>query len=189
MIFKEKKYPENIFEGKKILDIGCGRNKVEGATGLDHAELPGVDIVCNLNEALPLEDESYDVVVANQVLEHIDNMIGLVYEAHRVLKKGGIFVIHCPYFRSSWAWIDPTHVRAFTVSSLDYFCEGTWIYSQNRFKEYGFKSLDVYLDRQEKKSLVRTILSNRCINNPFKYENSILSSLYPFEEISYILKK
>lgn len=189
MIFKSNKFPSNLFEGKKILDIGCGRNKTEGAIGLDHADLPGVDIVCNLNEPLPVENESFDIVVATQVLEHVENVIALVYEVHRVLKPGGLFIVHCPYFRSSWAWIDPTHIRAFTVNSLDYFCESTWIYTQNRFKDYGFSTIDVYLDRQEKNTFCRNILSNLCLKYPFKYENSFLSHLYIFEEISYILKK
>ena len=189
MIWKAKKFPEDILTNKKILDIGCGRKKVEGAIGLDHAALPGVDIVCNLNEALPLDDNTFDIVIANQVLEHVENIIGLVYEVHRVLKPGGLFIAHCPYFRSSWAWIDPTHIRGFSVNSLDYFSENTWIYEQYRFKEYGFQSIQVYLDRQEKPSMLRNMLSNACLKNPFKYENSFLSSLYPFEEISYILKK
>ena len=37
----------------KILDLGCGRNKLQGAFGVDFVELPGVDFVWDLNKELP----------------------------------------------------------------------------------------------------------------------------------------
>ena len=43
----------------KILDLGCGDNKVEGAGGLDNVSLSGVDIVHDLLDfPYPIENES-----------------------------------------------------------------------------------------------------------------------------------
>ena len=64
--------------GKRILDIGCGRNKLPGAIGLDQMRLPGVDVVSNLNDRLPFADEEFEVVYSDQVLEHVPNLIGLI---------------------------------------------------------------------------------------------------------------
>ena len=37
----------------KILDLGCGRNKLKEAFGVDFVKLPRVDLVWNLNKELP----------------------------------------------------------------------------------------------------------------------------------------
>ena len=59
----------------KILDIGCGRNKRKDAIGIDIVKLEGVDIVCNLEEGLPFKDNTFDLVYASHILEHIHNFI------------------------------------------------------------------------------------------------------------------
>ena len=42
----------------KILDLGCGSVKVEGAVGLDNVGIPGVDIVHDLLDfPYPIENE------------------------------------------------------------------------------------------------------------------------------------
>ncbi len=188
-MLKHKKFDSGILSGKKILDIGCGRSKLSGATGLDSRPFAGVDIVSDLNQKLPLESESYDVIHANQVLEHVENLIGLMYEIHRVLRKGGVLVAHTPYFRSSWAHIDPTHIRSFTINSLDYFVKGTYCYENYRFAEDCFSKQEVYIDTDYRSSLLRGVFSNLALRWPFRYENSILSFVYPFEQITYVLTK
>lgn len=43
-MLSHNKVPVDIFDGKRILDIGCGRNKLKGAIGLDQMPYEGVDI-------------------------------------------------------------------------------------------------------------------------------------------------
>ena len=46
----------------KILDLGCGPIKLNGAIGLDNVALPNVDIVHDLlNFPYPIDNESFDV--------------------------------------------------------------------------------------------------------------------------------
>lgn len=74
------------------LDIGCGANKQDGFVGMDVRDLPGVDIVQNL-EQFPwlLPDESVSFAVASHVLEHINpsntdpRLVGLF---NLLVKKG-----------------------------------------------------------------------------------------------------
>ncbi len=187
--FTHRKVPSDLFKDKKVLDIGCGRKKMPGAIGLDHMELPGVDVVANLNEQLPFEDEMFDAVHADQVLEHIENIIGLVYEVHRILKPGGIFLAHVPYFRSSWAHIDVTHVRCFTIRAMNNFVRGTYEYENYRFGDEAFSKMEVFLDTNQPSILRRRIFTSLALRDPNGFENSLWSSLYPFAGISYLLTK
>ncbi len=187
--FQHIKVPADLMKGKKVLDIGCGRKKLPGAIGLDRMQLPGIDVVADLNEKLPINDEEFDAVYADQVLEHIENLIGLMYEIHRILKPGGILLAHVPYFRSSWAHIDPTHVRSFTINSMNYFVKGTYLYYDYRFRDEAFEKVEVFLDTDRPSTLKRRFFTSWALGNPQKFENSFLSNLYPFEQISYLLTK
>lgn len=135
---------ENIFEGKKVLHLGCGHSKLPGAIGIDvlaHAE---VDVVHNLDQyPWPFESNSVDVVFAHSVIEHIDNIVGLFEELGRILKPGGRIILTVPHFRSTDSFTDPTHKHFFTSQSLDYFVEGTgqlshYGYTKQQFKKIGF---------------------------------------------------
>lgn len=55
------------------LDIGCGASKTPGFIGIDFLDLPGVDIVHDLQKTpWPLEDNSVIRAIASHVVEHID---------------------------------------------------------------------------------------------------------------------
>jgi SAM-dependent methyltransferase len=82
----------------------------------------GVDVVCGDAAGLPFADESFDLVLSTQVIEHVPDDRALVKEAHRVLKKGGKMIIssvlrlsHGWYFyKNQGHWVlDPTHVREY----------------------------------------------------------------------------
>lgn len=46
---------------------------------------------------MSFEDESFDFLIANHVLEHVDNHIKALREIRRVLKKGGYCILQTPY--------------------------------------------------------------------------------------------
>ena len=59
----------------KILHIGCGKNKRTGAVGVDVLPLDGVDLVHDLNRTpYPFNNNEFDLVVAEHVLEHLDDL-------------------------------------------------------------------------------------------------------------------
>lgn len=92
-------------ENARLLDIGCGGGllapHVRGyrhvgvdisARALEIAAAHGVEPVESDAAALPFADATFDVVVAGEVLEHVEDLEGTVREALRVLKPGGTFV-------------------------------------------------------------------------------------------------
>jgi SAM-dependent methyltransferase len=57
---------------------------------------------------MPFADGTFDVVIANHVLEHVDDDARGLAEIHRVLKRGGIAILQTPYSgRLHRTWQDP----------------------------------------------------------------------------------
>ena len=100
-----------------ILDLGCGKKKRPGTIGVDHSDRHNADIIHDLNKfPYPFESSSVDYVYIDNCLEHLDSPMDVISEIHRILKpKGGLKVI-VPYFRSHYAFIDPTHKRVAGVA-------------------------------------------------------------------------
>jgi SAM-dependent methyltransferase len=129
---------ENSTSETRVLDLGCGYEKVPGALGLDRVRLPGVDVLADVTgSALPFQDNSFDVIHANHLLEHIHDLEALLAELARIGKPGARIHVLVPYFSCVGAFGDPTHVRFFTYYTFDHFTEDpsrhTW-FSGTRFR-------------------------------------------------------
>jgi len=99
-----------------ILDVGCGTGgnlemleKFGAAEGVDVSDdalefckLKGLTVHKGLAERLPFADESFDVVTALDVVEHLDDDVAGLKEMQRVLKKDGKTLIFVPAFM--WLW-------------------------------------------------------------------------------------
>lgn len=97
--------------GGRLLDMGCGDGAYtkEWAARVQPAELHGVEIwedavsvarergltvhIADLNEPLPLLDSFFDVILCNQVLDHLYNPDNLLREVHRLLRPNGYAII------------------------------------------------------------------------------------------------
>lgn len=52
------------------LHIGCGRYHLEGWVNIDIREIKGVDVICDITQGLPFEEESVDLIFSEHVFEH-----------------------------------------------------------------------------------------------------------------------
>jgi len=183
---------EAASRGNMVVDLGCGKRKVPGSIGIDHCQNIGVDIIVDMESCkLPLPSSSVDIVWADQLVEHIRNLIPLMAEIQRILKPGGQFIAKTPYFRSAYAVVDPTHVRSFSIMSMDYYCESKYLFKQYGFFSPGFSSLQIRLDSDFSKfaNQLMCLAARRAIANPSSFENSPLSFMFPFSSITYSLIK
>jgi SAM-dependent methyltransferase len=69
---------------------------------------------------------SFDEILANDVLEHLPDLMTAMTNALELLADGGVFRIKVPYDLSYGAWQDPTHVRAFNERSWLYYTDWYW---------------------------------------------------------------
>src|SRR5215211_3969719 len=93
-----------------ILELGCGTTKQQGRIDIDRRQLPGVDIVADLEYGLPfLPENSADAIYSESFLEHIDDFQLLMHEIWRVLKPTGKKHLFVPHFSNPYYYSDYTH--------------------------------------------------------------------------------
>lgn len=87
----------------KILDLGCGKRKLDGSFGVDAIKHKGVDLVWDLNKPLPEKlYGGFEMVHHHCVLDHLGNPYLFLKECYKCLKKGGklVFVVdNADYWR------------------------------------------------------------------------------------------
>ena len=101
------------------LNLGCGQVIKEGYVNADVIPRPGVDTIIDLRKfPYNFEDNTFSEVIINHVLEHLDNTIKVMEEVWRICKPGAIVKIGVPFYNSSAAFGDITHIRAFNFESF-----------------------------------------------------------------------
>jgi SAM-dependent methyltransferase len=106
----------------KILDVGCGTNKYEGAIGLDNNPRTGADVIHDLGEVpYPFADDEFDLVVSRHAIEHVPDVMKFIEELYRITRHGGRIRLVTPHYTNpDWA-TDPTHRNHFNSYSFNSF--------------------------------------------------------------------
>lgn len=148
----------NEIRNKKILDIGCGygwfelnilKNNPKKITGIEisredlktaiaNVKNKDVDFKIGTAVKLPFKNNSFDLVVAWEVIEHIDkgSEAKMFNEISRVLKKGGVFCLSTPYRSFLSVMFDP----AFWIIGHRHYSDKQLV---NLGKTVGFKVVNI----------------------------------------------
>jgi SAM-dependent methyltransferase len=103
----------------KKLNLGCGSKYLEGWINLDNNKNNKADVYWNLDEfPWPFKDCEFDYILMDAVLEHLDDPVRALKEAHRILKEGGVLKIKVPHYTSTIAYGDLTHKHFFSYKSI-----------------------------------------------------------------------
>ena len=147
-LLKEHINPESFFLNG--IDLGCSGNSflyflenIANKSFFDLARFPLKQYtsqehwhpVCGDIVKLPYQDETFDLVSALDVLEHVKNDDVAISEISRIIKKGGIAILTVPhemrYYTSQDRLIG--HYRRYEIDRLT-----------SLFKKYDFRCVDIF---------------------------------------------
>lgn len=108
----QKYPPHHDFGGQAVLNFGCGKSvfRAPNVVNLDIHPHDGVNVVVTTNK-LPFADNTFDLVVANHVIEHVPNWFESFKELARVVKPGGHIEIWTPPVSSDAAFTYRDHIN------------------------------------------------------------------------------
>jgi SAM-dependent methyltransferase len=173
----------------KILDLGCGKKKRVGAIGVDHSSRHKPDIIHDLNKfPYPFQAESIDEIYLDNVLEHLEDPVKVMEEIYRICRPGALVKVIVPYFRSKWAFIDPTHRTFYTVSSFDYYDPSRLICSRYDYTFARFAVKNIVFNESFSDGFLKNLVTRFANKQPTRYE-SYLSTLFPLDDISFYLQR
>lgn len=129
-------------DGLMKIDLGGGFGCPEGYKSVD---LKNADIIADLDEGIPLPDNSVGVVRAWDILEHIQDKQKIMSEIHRVLCDGGWLLVGVPSTDGRGAFQDPTHVSFWNENSFWYWTrkeQAKYIRNDSiRFQEFRLETI------------------------------------------------
>jgi SAM-dependent methyltransferase len=108
-------FAARLCRNKRVVEIGCGTgygsaeiaNTAQSVTAIDvapdavayaatHYDRPNLRFLCASGTNLPLAEDSADLILAFEIIEHLDDWMALLSEAQRVLNPFGQFVVSTP---------------------------------------------------------------------------------------------
>jgi ubiquinone/menaquinone biosynthesis C-methylase UbiE len=149
-----KEILESVGSGQTVLEVGCGRGFLAGLLSARGLKVTGCDIVLSEDvilkypgvtffegnvQLLPLDDDSFDVVISTHTLEHVQDLSGAIAELRRVARRRLIVVVprqrpykyafnlHTQFFPYRWS-IEGAfgHRPGVTIRNL-----GDWFYLED----------------------------------------------------------
>jgi len=184
------------------LDIGCGtgsnlrllRKEGFSVIGLDHslyalslARMTPQDPFINADlNWLPIRSESIGLIIAMDILEHLEDDRNGIRECFQALKRGGILIVTVPAFKWLWGIQDLVthHKRRYTRKEIlnQLSVEGFQVLKSSYFNFFLF--FPILLARRITHILGVKIRSENEINSPLL--NSLLERIFSLEP--YLLK-
>jgi len=120
------------------LNLGCGEEKKAGYVNLDWQSLTEPDVRHDLNKfPYPFADNTFDLIEASHILEHLDKPFAVMKELHRILKPGGKLLIKVPHFSRGFTHAE--HAHGFDVTFPLYF--------NRQFTRSGFYGVEFKLEK------------------------------------------
>jgi ubiquinone/menaquinone biosynthesis C-methylase UbiE len=190
-------FAEALTGGRRVVDVGCGvgygsrilAGKAEWVCALDNApdavaqgrtgfDAENIRWLAGDASRMPLRDDSADVVVAFEVIEHLADWRGFLSEVRRVLHADGQLLVSTPnrpYYEQSRTEPNPFHVHEFDYAEFKAELEAvfphTTIFLENHTNAVAFTPLSTQgvrtqMERSEAKPEEAHFFVAVCSNRP-----------------------
>lgn len=106
------------------LNIGCGFDKREGFINMDISNDIHPDILHDMNNIpYPFKDNTFDYILAKDVLEHIPkhNLLFIIEELYRISNNKCIWLITVPFYNNRLSNANILHYSGFDFGSFNMF--------------------------------------------------------------------
>ena len=103
----------------KRLNLGCGLDYKPGWVNADFNKEVKADIYTDFNKELPFKDSEFDIILLDNVLEHIKDIFLFIDELWRISKNGATISIYVPHFSGIYASKHLSHYHQFGIGSFD----------------------------------------------------------------------
>jgi SAM-dependent methyltransferase len=124
----------------KVLDVGGKKDnkrgtfrppldKVKSWEYLNIDESTNPDYFCSADK-IPVDDNTFDMIMLTEVIEHLENPIDVIHECYRVLKTDGKIIVTIPFLNALHA--DPYDFQRWTDVKIE-----------NVFNKSGFKLINI----------------------------------------------
>lgn len=115
------KYPPfHTFEGRKVLNLGCGKSIYKSPNVVNADVVPGEGIsVIDPSKSLTQFGTDFDLILANHVIEHIPNWFEKFKELAEMLKPGGMLEIWTPPVSSDSSMTFRDHINFIGLRAFD----------------------------------------------------------------------
>jgi SAM-dependent methyltransferase len=178
---------------KSKLNVGCGKDYKAGWVNLDFNREVRADMYHDLEKKLPFHDNTFDVILVDNVLEHVKNIFPLIDELWRIAKPNATIKIYVPHFSGIYAMKHLSHYNFFGVGSFGIYTNLSPKFNGERYGEARFKVIREELLYFHHKPYYFPILAKVPINWLFNFHRIwqlFLEKFLPlkFDEIYYQLK-
>ena len=188
-------FAKRLIAGKTILDAACGEGygsnilaeTAKQVTGLDidsesieHASLRykknNLRFVQGSCADLPFEDDSFDMVISFETLEHLEQQQEMLVEFSRVLKKDGILIISTPdkkHYSDATGFKNEFHVKELYKEEFKQLLNSHWQHQTWYSQAMAFSSIMEKIDSKE--SLFATDILDQ---GKLETDKKMLTSMY-----------
>jgi SAM-dependent methyltransferase len=174
----------------KKLNLGSGLKVLKGWVNVDLTDTYGAQIIHDLEKfPYPFKDNTFDEILMDNVLEHLEDTIKVMKELHRISKRGAIIKIIVPHYSGAMAWGHLTHKKAFGSGSFGNFEPQNW----ERYSDFSFKVLEnrlIWLDSRNWFWIrpIKKIIDNLINVKPYISERFFCYPLGGFDHIKFKLR-
>ena len=144
-------------KNNRFLDVGCGAGNLLAAASrakwlaegievskpsIDFLQEQGFQVFHGELEAAHFAENSFDVLTASEILEHVSRPFDLLEESLRVLRPGGLLWATTPHGRgvsarilgANWTCVSPPeHLQLFSIKGM-----------KNLLKKAGFRKVQIF---------------------------------------------